>query len=128
MLNGIEVLNKVELKDISGSDILGYMFIVFGILLMVNVVVVLGGGVIEMMFDLDFPNFFIITLKVLVGLLISLLVTLFIIVVTSKEVPNGKYEYQVTITDEVKMKEFNAKYDIIKVDGKIYTIREKEGK
>ena len=34
--------------------------------------------------------------------------------------------YQVTISDEVKMIEFNEKYDIIDVNGKIYTIREKE--
>lgn len=42
--------------------------------------------------------------------------------------PSDNKEYQVTISDDVKMQEFNAKYDIIKVEGKIYTIREKEGK
>lgn len=42
------------------------------------------------------------------------------------EVPT-KYEthYQVTITDEVKMTEFNERYEILDQEGKIYTVREK---
>ena len=38
-----------------------------------------------------------------------------------------KYEtrYKVTISDEVKMTEFLEKYEIIKTEGKIYTVREK---
>ena len=34
-------------------------------------------------------------------------------------------EYQVTISDNVSMTEFMEKYEIINVDGKIYTIRDK---
>lgn len=34
--------------------------------------------------------------------------------------------YQVTIDDSVSMVEFNEKYDIVEVEGKIYTIKEKE--
>lgn len=40
--------------------------------------------------------------------------------------PTGKYEYQVTIDDSVSMNEFYEKYEIVEVNGKIYTIREKE--
>ena len=40
--------------------------------------------------------------------------------------PTGKYEYKVTIDDSVYMAEFYKRYDIIKVNGKIFTIREKE--
>lgn len=36
-------------------------------------------------------------------------------------------EYQVTIDESVSMVEFNEKYDVIKVDGKIWTIRERDG-
>ena len=38
-----------------------------------------------------------------------------------------KYEtrYQVTITDEVKMTEFNERYEILNQEGKIYTVKEK---
>ena len=39
--------------------------------------------------------------------------------------PSGKYTYQVTISDDVKMQEFNEKYVIQSQEGKIYTIREK---
>ena len=41
-------------------------------------------------------------------------------------VPTGKYEYKVTISDEVNFVEFNNKYEIIDQDGLIYTIKEKE--
>jgi hypothetical protein len=34
--------------------------------------------------------------------------------------------YQIIIDDSVSMVEFNEKYDIVKVEGKIYTIKEKE--
>lgn len=40
--------------------------------------------------------------------------------------PTGKYEYQVTIDDSVSMNKFYEKYEIVEVNGKIYTIREKE--
>jgi hypothetical protein len=40
--------------------------------------------------------------------------------------PTGKYEYKVTIDDSVSMNEFNERYEIIEVEGKIYTIKEKE--
>lgn len=40
--------------------------------------------------------------------------------------PTGVYEYQVTIDDSVSMTEFLEKYEIIEINGKIYTIREKE--
>lgn len=34
--------------------------------------------------------------------------------------------YQVTISDEVSFNDFNAKYEVIKADDKIYTVRERE--
>ena len=39
---------------------------------------------------------------------------------------SGEYTYQVTIDESVSMVDFTSKYDIIRVDGEIYTIREKE--
>ena len=41
-------------------------------------------------------------------------------------IPKSKYEtyYQVTVDDSVSMNEFTSKYDIIKVKGKIYTVKE----
>nr|DAH21743.1 MAG TPA: YtxH-like protein [Caudoviricetes sp.] len=42
-------------------------------------------------------------------------------------IPEKKYEtrYQVTVDDSVSMNEFQSKYEIIEVEGKIYTVRER---
>lgn len=42
-------------------------------------------------------------------------------------IPEKKYEtqYQVTVDDSVSMNEFQNKYEIIKVEGKIYTVRDR---
>lgn len=42
-------------------------------------------------------------------------------------IPERKYEihYQVTVDDSVSMNEFQSKYEIIEVEGKIYTVRER---
>lgn len=42
-------------------------------------------------------------------------------------IPENKYEthYQVTVDNSVSMNEFQNKYEIIEVEGKIYTIRER---
>lgn len=42
-------------------------------------------------------------------------------------IPERKYEthYQVTVNNSVSMNEFQSKYEIIEVEGKIYTIRER---
>lgn len=42
-------------------------------------------------------------------------------------IPEKNYEtrYQVTINDSVSMNEFQSKYEIIEIEGKIYTVRER---
>lgn len=42
-------------------------------------------------------------------------------------VPKEKYEtqYQLTVDDSVSMNEFQNKYEIIKVEGRIYTVKER---
>ncbi len=37
--------------------------------------------------------------------------------------PTGEYEYQVTVDDSVPMNEFYEQYEVISIEGKIYTIR-----
>ena len=44
----------------------------------------------------------------------------------AKEVPSDVY-YQVIIDEDVDMKDFTKKYDIIEVQGEIYTVALKEG-
>lgn len=41
-------------------------------------------------------------------------------------VPTDRYEYKVLIDDSVSMTEFHERYDLISVNGQIYTIRDKE--
>lgn len=42
-------------------------------------------------------------------------------------IPEDKHEtrYQVTVDDSVTMSEFQSKYEIIEVEGKIYTVRDR---
>ena len=42
-------------------------------------------------------------------------------------IPKDKYEtrYQVTVDDSVSMNEFQSKYEIIEVEGKIYIVKER---
>ena len=42
-------------------------------------------------------------------------------------IPKDDYEtrYQVTVDDSVTMSEFQSKYEIIEVEGKIYTVRDR---
>lgn len=42
------------------------------------------------------------------------------------EVPTDRYEYKVLIDDSVSATEFYEKYDLISVEGQIFTIRDKE--
>ena len=41
-------------------------------------------------------------------------------------IPEKYVKYKVTISESVSMTEFNEQYEIIDIDGKIYTIRERE--
>lgn len=41
-------------------------------------------------------------------------------------IPEKYIQYKVTISESVSMTEFNDRYEIIDVDGKIYTIRERD--
>ena len=61
--------------------------------------------------------------------IICILVSIGIIVVTLiHEVTKPYPQYQVTITEKTNMKEFYEKYDIIKQEGLIFTIRDKDYK
>ena len=56
-----------------------------------------------------------------------LVVCVVLFIVCGCLIPEDKYEtrYQVTIDDSVSMNEFQDKYEIIEVEGKIYTVRER---
>ena len=107
MLNGIEVLNKVE------------MYKEFPMILLIPFVVFLILGVC-MIYQNGLKNK-ILAILFLLCCLISLISGLLI-----NSQLSGVVQYQVTISDNVSMVEFNEKYDVISVEGKIYTIVEKE--
>ena len=126
MLNGIEVLNKIELMDTVNNKIWenlaslsGYSLIVFLVLTAITLFV-------DNHIRKNVDTIACISIFTLIVSIALFIVSCIAIVFTSKQVPNGEYEYQVTISDDVSMTEFNEKYEVIKVEGKIYTIREKE--
>ena len=55
-----------------------------------------------------------------------LVVCVVLFIVCGCLIPEDKYEthYQVTVDNSVSMNEFQDKYEIIEVEGKIYTVRE----
>lgn len=57
---------------------------------------------------------------------IFLVICVVLTIVCGCLIPERKYEtrYQVTVDDSVSMNEFQSKYEIIEVEGKIYTVRE----
>ena len=56
-----------------------------------------------------------------------LVVCVVLFIVSGCLIPEDKYEtrYQVTVDDSVSMNKFQNKYEIIEVEGKIYTVRER---
>ena len=56
-----------------------------------------------------------------------LVVCIVLFIICGCLIPEDKYEthYQVTVDNSVSMNEFQNKYEIIEVEGKIYTVRER---
>ena len=60
------------------------------------------------------------------GAILGIILGIFMYAIIFEAILPEKYvKYKVTISEEVSMTEFNDRYEIIDVDGKIYTIREK---
>ena len=121
MLNGIEVLDKVELMDIVYNPIVSNISLALASIIIICLLV---SFLLAMLDNMGFM----LPLGLGILLLVLFVPSILIKEATSKQVPNGKYQYQVTISDNVSMVEFNERYDVISVEGKIYTIVEKESK
>lgn len=111
MLEGIEVLNKTEIMCPPTWALL-LLFIT-----MIVAVIFVFAALIGEKYDLYVA---------FISLLLLLLIVGSCILCCVLEKPTGKYEYKVTIDDSVSMNEFNERYEIIEVEGRIYTIKEKE--
>ena len=63
----------------------------------------------------------------IIGAVLGCILGLFIYAIIFDAIIPDKYiKYKVTISESVSMTEFNDRYEIIDVDGKIYTIRERD--
>ena len=119
VIEGVTVLNEIVIyKDVP-------------VLLLLLTIIALVGGVLTIaigLVGLDFGDSIGFFVKIIIGIM---LIVLGIIgaIYTDKitKQPTGDYEYQVTIDDTVVMSEFYENYEVIEVQGKIYTIKEKDG-
>ena len=107
MLNGIEVLNDGYIN----KDFPLWMLIFIVIFLVIGVFCIFG---IEMKTKL-------------IGITSSTICFILLVsgIIISNQ-PSDIIQYQVTIDESVSMVEFNERYEVIEVEGKIYTIVEKE--
>lgn len=116
-MEGVEILNQFEAVTESAFNMQAFW-------ITVGIITLIGGiiGIIMALYEDDWTI-------LIVSIVCSVICGLVIGVVTAgllDPVPQ-KYEtrYQVIITDEVKMTEFNEQYEILDQEGKIYTVREK---
>lgn len=109
-MEGVEILNKIEIVEHYDA------LIVLGIICIALcwIFMFLSDESIE--HDILFA---ILSLACIVGAVILLSIGLF------KEIPTGKYKYEVTISDEVNFNEFSDKYKILKQRGEIYIVKER---
>lgn len=116
-MDGIEILNQTEImKSVWSWDVFWTTFFLFlGLSLIISFII--GLDRFEVLNSLIMGAIIgIISGGVMGGTFASIIY----------QVPSGTYEYQVTISEDVNFVEFNEKYEIIKQDGKIYTVVEKD--
>ena len=64
-------------------------------------------------------------MQAILAIVSALVFLAFMILAPAFVVPNGT-KYQVLIDEEVNLIEFNEKYEILEIEGKIYTIKERD--
>lgn len=110
MLEGIEVLNKTEIM--SHPIWAEYVGIIFFFATLIFLIIGLASRKPKLMH--------------LIGIITSFLISIICVCICGfVKIPTEKYVYQVTIDNSVSMTEFYEMYEIIEVNGKIYTIKEK---
>ena len=109
LLDGVEILSVSESMPLSVGIFLGFLCMVVIILsaylLFASASEGMAGGVV---FSLIFIG---------VGIFLSVSII--------KKATDPKITYKVTVNDSVSMNEFYAKYEVLDVDGKIYSIQER---
>lgn len=115
-MNGVEIINQVEIIEKQ----FGCGFAIGGIIGVILAVVAITFSSLDdnVLIDCVFFIFIIVGTGIIFGGIGA--------TITYEEVPTGKYEYQVTISEDVKMTDFLEKYEIVEQNDKIYTVIEKE--
>ena len=107
MMPGIEVLNTIE----TTTTPTWFIIIVSSCALFTLVYAFFGDG----------ENI----AQAILALTSALAFLIFIVLAPMFTIPNG-IQYQVLIDEEVNLIEFNEKYEILDIEGKIYTIKERD--
>ena len=107
MMPGIEILNSVEITTIPAWA---------GIIFILSVLICL-----MFLFIGDADN----TAQCLLTILSGCTALAIILILPAISIPNGT-KYQVLINEEVNLVEFYENYEIVRQEGKIYTIKERD--
>ena len=113
-MKGIEILTKEPILELSKtlSIICMILFAVF-IISSISVFIFIVEGYRK---------------NIIIFAIISLVFLSSTLIIQSYTKPTGRYKYKVTIDESVSMIEVYEKYNVIKQDGKIWTIEDKKNK
>ena len=115
MLEGIEILAQTEIIHVLPDSAAFFLIVILSAAFVASLVTTIA-NICDGNWECLATGF----LSVLVGIVLILCIK------GSIPEPTGRYEYQVTIGDNVSFTEFYQKYEVIDQNGKIWTIREKE--
>lgn len=115
-MTGVEILAMNEV--VTAYEFNWYVY--FGVIIVVTVLMVLAS-----VFNLRYVGIEDIVVGAIVGIVFGAILGLF----PANNITPSEYEtqYKITISDEVSMNDFLERYEIINQEGKIYTVRERDG-
>lgn len=119
-MNGVNILKTIELKEIKKNRIFDIIFAYISIIMYLTIFIVAPISI--------FISSIIILKASLITFIIMLIVLLTMAVYETlfpKMIANGKYQYEVTISDNVKFNELMNKYKILNVIEGVYLVEEK---
>lgn len=117
-MNGVEILNQTNIYQ---TECLAWLF---WLILGVGFTIGLIFAIVEWVdFGFDSAGLLVIFLTTILSFFIGVIAY----ALSEHNTDELAYvEYQVTISDEVNFNEFDAKYEILDQEGKIYTVKEKQ--
>ena len=116
MLEGIEILAQTEIMK--NPDWISLLFTVMIIFILLGFLIAITGVIVDMWKIIACGT----------GIVLGTFVISFVISTIIPQEPTDRYEYQVTIDDTVSFTELYEKYEVVDQNGKIWTIRDKDGK